>query len=103
MVGERIYRLVKSSGGNFEASLADANVVGGARGEIKCWVCGGNHRRKDCPKKKDLKCEYPGCTQPRGHLTKDCWEDSKNTSRRASWFVPATPQGAETNTVEVLI
>ena len=95
------YRLVPANAQG-ETSLAGAQGGGGRPGgRIVCWICGRPHFRRDCPKKHDLKCEYPGCTQPRGHATKDCWENPENASKRPSWFNPRTKQ--EAVGIEVLI
>ena len=97
------YRLVPADAQG-ETSLTDAQGGGGGRGirgRGPCWICGGPHLKWECPKKKDLKCEYPGCTKPHGHATKDCWENPANASKRPSWFVPQTQQ--EASTIEVLV
>ena len=104
-IGGTCYRLVPAG----ETSLVDAQGGSnrpGVRGLGPCWNCGGPHFRRDCPKPNNgqgLKCEYPGCTQPRGHATKDCWENPENASKRPSWFVPQTNQGDSVESIEVLV
>ena len=93
------YRLVRADAMT-ETSLTDVQG-GGSRRFGPCWICGGNHYRRDCPKRHDVKCQHPGCTRSHGHVTKDCWEKPENAAKRPSWFIPATSQ--ESGTVEILV
>jgi hypothetical protein len=69
-------------------------------GGRKCFECGGDHFKRNCPK---LKGEQKVCTRcgKKGHEDSKCWHNPANAASRPSWFTVPTNAAPPTEVTNI--